>query len=84
MQASREIERDDFDRLIGWALAAETQNAHPSAKVWQRIVHRIVNSDETERVAIQDVAGRDRSVSYAGTERYKVFLYAGLAFTYGI
>ena len=91
MRASREMERDDFDRLICWALAAKTQNAHPSKNVWQRIIHRIVNSDEIKQVARRDVARQDRSVgkffvssSYVGSEQHRIILYAGLVFTYGI
>jgi len=90
MRTSYEIERDDFDRLIGWALTATTQNAIPSEKVWQRIVRRIMNF-KTEQAAIQDAAGQGRLVDkllvlppYAGIEQYKIFLFTGLAFASGI
>lgn len=43
MRALPEIEQDDFDRWIGWMLAADTRNAQPSEQVWQRIVHYVFN-----------------------------------------
>ena len=91
MRAPRKIERDDFDRWIGWALKAATRNAHPSDKVWQRIVHSIANSNETGQMAIQGLARQGRSLdellflpSYMGAEQYNPFVYAGLTLSIGI
>jgi hypothetical protein len=91
MRASPKIERDDFDRWIGWALKTATQNAHPSEKVWQRIVHRIASSDETGQVANQVVARQGKSLnellflpSYVGIEQYNPFVYAGLTLSIGV
>jgi hypothetical protein len=45
MDTLPKIERDDFDRLISWALATITHDAQPSEQVWDRIVHHIANSE---------------------------------------
>ena len=91
MRTSPKIERDDLDRWIGWALKAATQNARPSEKVWQRIVHRIVNSDETGQMANRVVTRQGKSLnelfflpSYMGAEQYYPFVYAGLTLSIGI
>lgn len=83
--------RDEFDRLISWALAAETQNAHPSDEVWQRILHSIVDSDRTGQVPVQSVTQQSGSwyklfvlPSYMGVVQYNPFVYISLALTYGM
>jgi hypothetical protein len=91
MRASSRTERDDFDRWIGWALKAATQNACPSEKVWRRIVHRIANLDETGQIADQVVTRQGKSLnelfflpSYMGVEQYNPFVYTGLTLSIGI
>ncbi len=44
MQISR-FERDDFDRLIRWALKTSYANVQPPDRVWQRIVRQVSNLD---------------------------------------
>jgi len=46
MRAAYEIERDDFDQWIGWALAASYRHVQPPERVWERIVRRIASSDD--------------------------------------
>jgi alkylated DNA nucleotide flippase Atl1 len=46
MRAFSHIERDDFDRWVGWILATATRDAYPPSVVWHRIVNCLVNSDE--------------------------------------
>ena len=83
--------RDEFDRLVSWALAAETQNAHPSEEVRQRILHSIVNSDKIGQAATQSVTRQSGSwnklfvlPSYMGIVQYNPFVYISLALTYGM
>jgi hypothetical protein len=45
MQASFEIERDDLDRWIAWALAACYENVRPPEQVWRRVVRHIAISE---------------------------------------
>ena len=49
MQTSLEVEWDDFDRWISWALTADSRDARPTEEVWQRIVHRVANLDWATR-----------------------------------
>ncbi len=91
MRASPEIERDDLDQWIGWALRAALGNAHPSEKVWQRIVHHITNSNETGQVAIRSITRPSRHLneffflpSYVGIEQHNPFVHTGLTLSIGI
>lgn len=90
MRASPEIERDDFDQRIGWALKAAVQNAHPSEKVWQRIIRHITNSGKTGQVVVHRVTRQGRLnelfflPSYMGVEQYNPFVYSGLTLSIGI
>ena len=90
-RASPEIERDDLDQWIGWALKAALGNAHPSEKVWQRIVHHITNSDEIGQVVTQRGTRQSRNLnelvflpSYMGVEQYNPFVHTGLTLSIGI
>ncbi len=46
MRVFSHIERDDFDRWVGWILATVTRDAYPSRVVWHRIVTCLIDSDE--------------------------------------
>ncbi|MDY7075821.1 MAG: hypothetical protein SXV54_02745 [Chloroflexota bacterium] len=51
MRPQPDIERDDLDRLITWALAERIQKDEPSERVWQRIVRCISDSDRASGCA---------------------------------
>jgi hypothetical protein len=43
------VERDDFDRWVGWILATATRDADPPRVVWHRIVTCIIDSNDQFR-----------------------------------
>ena len=54
MHTLSELVRADLDRQIRRALAARVQNARTPERVWQRVLHRTVNSGGPRQLTARD------------------------------